>query len=86
MGGNDISPMTDPISSLLTYIKIRYFSLDYFARSCRPRSDFLAVIILKVPTMCGIGFDFPKKRQGKNISRRIFSTPANVFTISYIDL
>ena len=62
---NTISPVTAPISSLITRSKLRYFSLSGVTRSCRPRPDLLDGIVIKVPMMRGRYFYFPNKIQGK---------------------
>ena len=67
--GNDLSPVMDPISSLLIRRKCRYFSLDYVTGSCRPGPPFLTGIVLEVPSMGEIDSDFPKKIQGKRFPK-----------------
>ena len=65
---NSIPPVTAPISSLLTHSELRYFVLADFTGYCRPRTDFLTGIILKVPMVGGRDFVFPKKIPGKKVS------------------
>ena len=55
---NDLSPIKNPTSLLVSGIKLRYLSFDDITGSFRPRLDFLTGIVLKVPTMDGRYFDF----------------------------
>ena len=81
---NNLSPVTASISLLLAHRKLRYLLLADVTGSCRPRPYFLNGIVLKVPTMGGRDFDFPKKIQGKKVSKRIFSTPANDYPVFFV--
>ena len=49
---NSLSPMMDPIVSLLARSKLIYFLLADFTRSCRPKADLLTDIVLKVNRRC----------------------------------
>ena len=68
MVDNSISPMKDPIISLLVRSKIRHFLLADVTGYCRHMPDLLTGNILKLPTMGERDLGFPKKIRGKNIS------------------
>ena len=55
---NDLSPIKNPTSLMVSGIKLWYLSLDDIIGSFRPRLDFLTSIVLQVPTMGGRYFDF----------------------------
>ena len=73
--------LTTLISSMLTHCKLRNLSSDDITGFCRTRLAFLTDSVLKVLTMGGRYFDFLKKRQGKKVSWRSFSTPKSVYRI-----
>ena len=81
---NALSPVTDPIRSLIPCIKIRYLLLADVTRSCRPRPDLLTGIVLKVPLMGRGYFGFPNKRQGKKVSGIRFSNSANKYPVYFV--
>ena len=82
--GNFLSPFTALINSAPARCKLRNFSLANVAGFLRPMPDFLTSIILKVPMVDGRYLDFWKKRQGKNITQRSFSTPANPHPVIFV--
>ena len=69
--GNSFYPVPSIINSMLARFELGNFSFSKLA--------FLIGIVLKVPTMCGIDFEFSKDRRGKKDYQKSFSAP----TISY---
>ena len=57
-----LSSLTDPISSQLVNIELRYLYLADVTGYCRPRPDFLTGIIINLHTMGRSDFGFPKKK------------------------
>ena len=63
------SPLIDSIISQLACRKLRYFLLACVTESWRHRKSFLTGIVLKVPTIGGGSFYFPKE---KDEAKRFF--------------
>ena len=65
---NSLSPFMALISSVLARHKLKNFSVVEVTGFYSPRPTFFDKNVLKVPTMDGRDFDFPKNRQGKKVS------------------
>ena len=81
---NTLSPVTAPISSLLTRKKLIYLFLADVTGSYRLRPDLLTSILLKVTAMGEWDFFVTEKRQRKKVYWRSFSTPANEYPMYFI--
>ena len=57
-----LTTVTDPISLLVARSRLSYFSLANVTGYCSPRPGFLTYIVLKVPNMGGIYFDFSEEQ------------------------
>ena len=77
-------PVTSLISSVLPRWELRYLSFSGVAGFSILNPDFFTVILLRAPTMGESGFFFTKKRRGKKVSWRIFSTTTNESPMSQI--
>ena len=79
-----IFPVTAPIRSYIARSKLVYLSASDVTGFYRPILYLFTVNILIVPTTGGRVFNFPKKRQGKNVSCRTFSTPTNSCPVFFV--
>ena len=82
---NSLLPVTTLIKSTLARFKLSNSLCADVTGFWRPRPDFLNRIKIKVTTARGRVFAFLKKRQGKKVLQRSFSTPANEHTVSFIN-
>ena len=66
---NTLASVTDPISSLLKRIKLRYHSFSDVTGYCRYGPDLFTVVVLKVPMMSGGDLYFLKKNEAKRFPK-----------------
>ena len=68
-------PVTAPIILQIARSELLYFSFADVTGLCRTIPDFFTDNVLRVPTIGGRVFDFPKKRLGKKVSCRKIPAP-----------
>ena len=77
-------PIAAQIKYMLVHCELRYFFFADVTVFRMPRPDFLAAVVLRAPTMGERDFGFLRKSQGKNFSRSILSTPANMSPVLFL--
>ena len=75
-------PVTTCTSSTLPRMQLKYFYCADVTGFRRPIPAFFTGIVLRDPMARERVFVFLRQRQGKNLSRSIFSTPAKASTVS----
>ena len=78
---NSLSPVMALINSMLARCKLQIFSSADVTRFCRPRSIFLTRTVRNLFAMGGKDYNLLKKRGGKKVSRRSFSTPVEAYPV-----